>query len=228
MEHSSGGHAAYSNNGFLIGTNVGPVTTGTYLYCFGEGTLMETDTGQCAVETLQIGDVVQTADGRAVAVKWIGSQTIRKLFSGARAQLVQIRAGALGCGLPTRDLTVTGDHGMVLDGLVINASALVNCGSVDWVPLAEIPDRFMFYHVETQAHDVILADGTASETFEDVAGRMEFDNHQEYLDLYGAERIIPEMARPRISSRRLLPETIRARLGISDDVWESLDGALSA
>ena len=46
----------------------------------------------------------------------------------------------------------------------------------------------------------------------DAAGRAAFDNCQEYLDLYGAERIIPEMDRPRISSRRLVPHAIKDRL----------------
>ena len=54
-----------------------------------------------------------------------------------------------------------------------------------------------------------------------------FDNYQEYLDLYGAERIIPEMDRMRITSRRLLPDAIKARLGIVDDVID-FDQPLSA
>ncbi len=45
-------------------------------------------------------------------------------------------------------------------------------------------------------------------------GRAAFDNHAEYLDLYGSERIIPEMAQPRISTARLLPDALKARLGI--------------
>ena len=149
-----------------------------------------------------------------MAVKWIGRQTVQKLLAGPRMQPVRIRAGALGGGLPHIDLTVTGDHGMVIDGLVINASALINGTTIDWVPMEELPDRVTYYHVETEDHDVILANGAPAETFVDIPGRRAFDNYREYLDLYGAERIIPEMDRPRISAQRVVPDHIKARLGI--------------
>ena len=80
----------------------------------------------------------------------------------------------------------------------------------------ELDDQFTFYHIETEAHDVILANGVPTETFVDAVTRQNFDNYQEYLDLYGAERIIREMDRPRISTQRLVPETIKTRLGIAD------------
>ncbi len=122
---------------------------------------------------------------------------------------------ALGGGLPHSDQTVTADHGMVIEGLVINASALVNGTTIDWVPMAELPDRVTYYHVETENHDVILADGALAETYVDIPGRMAFDNYGEYIAVYGAERIVPEITMPRITSARLLPEAIKARLGIA-------------
>ncbi len=203
----------YSNTSGLTGTFT-LNTSGTYAYCFGEGTRIAGHSGEKRVENLQIGDVVRTADGSRVRVKWIGRQTVHKLFSGPNMQPVRIRAGALGGGVPHSDLTVTADHGMVIDGLVINASALINGTTIDWVPMTELPDRVTYFHVETEAHDVILANGAPAETFVDIPGRMAFDNYQEYLDLYGAERIIPEMDRPRISAQRLVPDHIKARLGI--------------
>jgi hypothetical protein len=47
-----------------------------------------------------------------------------------------------------------------------------------------------------------------------MSGRRAFDNHADYLALYGEDTAIPEMARPRITSARMLPATLRARLGI--------------
>lgn len=185
------------------------------MYCFAEGTLIETPTGPRKVETLAIGDPLLTAEGKTVPVKWLGQQTIRKFLNGNRIQPVRIRAGALGDGLPRRDLTVTGEHGIVIDGLVINAAALVNNSTIDWVPLDEIGDSVTYYHVETEEHDVILAEGAPAETFIDYLDRRSFDNYQEYVDRYGAERIIREMDAPRISAARLVPDAIKARLGIS-------------
>ncbi|WP_323764614.1 Hint domain-containing protein [Marinovum sp.] len=196
--------------------------------CFGPGTGIATPQGRRAVETLAIGDPVVTAEGRAVPVKWIGRQTVLTALARERMQPVRIRAGALGRGLPHRDLVVTADHGMILDGLVINASALVNGQSIDWVPLDELPERVTYYHVETEHHNVILAEGAASETFVDYLGRRMFDNFPEYLTLYGAERLVCEMDRPRIGSARLLPGPIRARLGLSDKLVPMGSPRLSA
>ncbi len=192
--------------------------------CFLAGTTVSTPDGSCLVENLQIGQPISTADGRAVPVRWIGRQVMRSLFTSRRARPVRIDAEALGDGLPHSDLTVTADHGMVLDGLVINAGALVNGTTIDWVPMGDLPETFTVYHVETEAHDVILANGARSETFIDYRDRRAFDNYQEYLELYGAERIIPEMPRPRISAARMLPDAIRARLGLGA---ERLDGDIA-
>ncbi|CAN0131733.1 unnamed protein product, partial [Chrysoparadoxa australica] len=203
-----------SNNGNLFATPLS-ISDTSYTMCFAAGTLITTGGGTSTVETLKIGDEILDQNGRAVPIKWIGRQTLNKLFASERMRPVRIRTGALGDGLPHSDLTVTADHGMILDGLVINASALVNGSTIDFVPLAELPDSFTVYHIETETHDVILANGAPSETFIDYRDRRAFDNFDEYLDLYGAERIIPEMHRPRISSARLLPQLICDKLKIS-------------
>ena len=216
----------YSNNPSL-GPTIDLTTPAIFIYCFAQDTQIATDRGDVSVQSLTIDDTVTTVEGRQVPIKWIGRQTVQKLFSGERMQPVRIRAGALGDGLPHSDLTVTADHGMIVDGLVINASALVNGTTIDWVPMSDLPDQVTYYHIETEAHDVILANGATSETFIDVAGRQAFDNYAEYLDLYGAERIIPEMKQHRITTRRLLPHSIKDRLGITETV-DGLDLSLSA
>ena len=181
------------------------------MLCFAAGTQIATPTGETSVETLEIGDMVRTEEGRAVPVKWIGRQTIAKRFAGLRAEMVRIDAGTLG---NHSDLTVTADHGMIIDGLVVNASALVNGTTINYVPLSETADSFVVYHVETEHHDVIIANGALSETYLDTPGRSIFDNAAEYDALYGKQSLIAENPAPRIHSARLLPAPIRARLGI--------------
>ncbi|NPD20990.1 Hint domain-containing protein [Rhodophyticola sp. DY48A3-103] len=195
-------------------TNAGD-NAGVANFCFMGGTLIAMPKGERRVEDIGIGDFVMTSDGRAVPVKWLGKQRVTpaavNLALDEKRAPVRIRAGALG---NHSDLYVSADHGMIVEGLVINASALVNGDSIAFVPLAELPESVTYYHVETENHDVILANGAPAETFIDYVGRQAFDNHAEYVALYGCERIIPEMERPRISTARLLPEAIRARLGI--------------
>ncbi len=184
--------------------------------CFITGTMIATPAGEAAIETLSIGDMISTADGRSVPVKWVGRKTIAShVMLPAKALPVCISAGAFGNGLPHRDLYLSADHGMIVDGMVVNAGALVNDATIRFVDLADMPAEFTYWHIETEAHDEILANGAPAETFVDYIGRKAFDNHQEYLDLYGCERIIPEMKRLRISAQRQLPESTAARLGIT-------------
>ena len=130
---------------------VGPETdtVNVVITCFGKGTLITTPTGKCTCEALKIGDLVRTAGGRDVPVKWIGRQTVRTLFRKDRMAPVRIATGALGDGLPHSNLTVTADHGMILDGMVINASALINGTSINWLTTAEVAHPLVVYHIET-------------------------------------------------------------------------------
>ncbi|WP_083235791.1 Hint domain-containing protein [Halomonas caseinilytica] len=190
---------------------------GTFtMQCFAAGTMIATPDGEVAVETLSIGDQVLTADGQTVPVKWIGHQSPGKRVSGLNKLPVRISEGALGSGLPNRDLVVTEDHGMVIDGLVINAGALVNQDTIDYVPRHELPKDVTYYHIETEGHEVILANGAEAETYVDYLTRQSFDNYAEYVELYGIETRVVEMPHHRISSRRLLPMAVRERLGIQD------------
>lgn len=223
----------YSNNGYipyndstddlssLVGT-AGSTSSyqpalSTAANCFLTGTRIATPSGEVAVETLRTGDMVLTADGRAVPVRWLAKQTIANIPYALSPKLepVRIAAGALGADLPETDLVVSADHGMILDGLVVNAGAMVNGSSIRFVPLSEMPASFIWWHIETEAHDVILANGAPSESFIDYTGRKAFDNYAEYLDLYGADHLIAEMPAPRVSAQRQLPASLRARLGIA-------------
>lgn len=190
-------------------TNTSP--SDPYTTCFAVGTLIATPEGETTVETLQIGDLVTTADGRAVAVKWIGRQTVQKYFAGDRARPVRVAAGALGEGLPHTDLVLTADHALILDGLAINAGALVNGTTIT---LERAPQIATYYHVETEGHEVILANGAPAETYVDYIQRRVFDNYADYVDLYGDDRTITEMNLPRISAARLVPNAIRACLAV--------------
>jgi len=218
--HVSNGTYYVMSNTLTNGQQLGAFddTVGaTYTYCFAPGTLIAAPGREIAVEDLVIGDMILTAQGAKVPVTWIGRQKVTTMLAGSRGLPVCITAGALGDGKPHSDLTVTADHGMILDGNVINAAALVNGTTIRFVHGSELPHEVTYYHIETQDHDVILANGAEAETFVDVADRKRFDNYDEYLALYGTERVIPEMQLCRITSQRLLPQATRTRLGLAKD-----------
>jgi hypothetical protein len=182
--------------------------------CFLHGTEIATPNGMRAIETLSPGDIIISAQGAPISVAWIGRRTVSTRFGSAdRLLLVRIAQGALGRGIPARNLTLTADHALLIDGLLVNAGALVNATSITHVPLSELGDSYTVYHIETKGHEVILAEGAPAETYIDYVGRQAFDNYAEYLALYGAEQRIVENAAPRVTSARHLPASLRARLG---------------
>jgi hypothetical protein len=186
--------------------------TAAYL-CFAAGSLIATPEGEREVEHLQIGDRVTTQEGRAVSVKWIGRQTVSTRFGPAeRLMPVRFEAGSLGEGLPHADLTVTADHGMLVDGVICHAGALVNGETVTRVPLAEMGERYTVYHIETENHEIIFANGAPAETFIDNAGRRAFDNFAEFEALYGDLPEMEELSYPRAMSARQVPARIKALL----------------
>ncbi len=195
-------------NGDLGAPNA--VTTPT---CFLTGTEIATPDGSALVEDLKIGDSVLNMDGDVVPVKWIGRQTVSTRFGAAeRLMPVRFAAGSLGAGLPHADLTVTADHAMLIDGVLCNASALVNGTTITRVPLTEMGDTFTVYHIETEAHEIILANGAPAETFIDNVSRRVFDNFAEYDALYGDTPEMTELPYPRAMSARQVPARLRAKL----------------
>ena len=209
---ASGSNVVIITNSTLSIGDAVTITGDPLPVCFGAGTLIATPEGEKAVETLEIGDMILTDDGKTVPVKWLGRQTVMPIFAGERARPVRVSAGALGNGLPHTELVLTADHALIIDGLAINAGALVNGTTITQDAFDSLPERTTFYHVETEGHMVILANGSEAETYVDYVTRRSFDNYDEYVDLYGDERTIVEMDMPRVSSARLVPAAIRARL----------------
>ncbi|GGC76750.1 Hint domain-containing protein [Chelatococcus reniformis] len=186
---------------------------GTVSYaCFLAGTMIATPDGEVAVEELRIGDLVLGADGRSRPVRWIGRRQVVAMFADpVQAYPVRIVAGALGGGLPVRDLLLSPDHALLVDGVLVQAGALVNGSSIARV---ERPDaRFTYFHIELDDHALILAEGAPAETFVDNVTRRRFDNYSEYEALFGdGEACIPELELPRIKSARQMPRAMCERL----------------
>ncbi|WP_237213562.1 Hint domain-containing protein [Falsiroseomonas oryziterrae] len=158
--------------GFPGGGGVFPVV------CFVTGTRILTSLGEKPVEALRSGDLVATVSGRGAPMKpvlWMGQRRIT-LAGNPQAEAlapVRIRAGALGEATPHRDLLVSPDHCLLLDGALVPARLLVNGTSITVErDLAEVT----YWHIELEAHDAVLAEGAAAESWMDCGNRHWFAN----------------------------------------------------
>ena len=186
----------------------------SYFECFGTGTLIATESGQIPVEQLKIGDLVKTATGQLEPIKWIGRKTChpRKVRNPLRSFPILIKAGALGNNLPVRDLYLSPDHAVFLEGLLINAGALVNHASI---VKTEPKSEFTYYHLELDKHVLLMAEGTWAESYlPQQEDRTAYDNWAEYEELYpsGCRIILWPLDYPRVSSIRTVPSYIQEHL----------------
>jgi hypothetical protein len=201
----------FTNSTYADGATV-TADSAAFTVCFLAGTHIATPSGETPVETLAIGDLVLGADGRARLVRWIGRQTVVSVFANPQRNFpIRVTAGALADTVPSRDLLVSPDHALLVDGLLVQAAALVDGVAVRHEPAPA--ERFTWYHIELEDHALVLAEGAPAETFVDNVTRRRFDNYAEYEALYGADATgIAELELPRVKSARQLPAAVRARL----------------
>ena len=151
--------------------------------CYCPGTLIRTEAGDVPVEHLAAGDIVVTASGAPRPVRWVGRRSYAARFAATNPALrpVVFRQGSLGSGLPLRDLSVSPEHAMFVDGVLVPARLLVNDATI-------VQERSRgdvhYIHVELDSHDLLLAEGTASESFVDDGSRGMFHNAAEFHALY--------------------------------------------
>ena len=150
------------------------ITTDVTAPCFVAGTLIETDRGGLPVELLRAGDVVVLADGGTAPVVWIGRRRIDCLAHPDPEGVlpVRVRRGAMGGGLPTRDLMVSPDHALFVDGVLVPAGLLVDGNGI----VQEACGLVSYFHVELDRHAVLLAEGLPAESYLDTGNRAEFAN----------------------------------------------------
>ncbi len=151
--------------------------------CYCRGTMIRTDRGEIAVEGLRIGDRVIAASGEAKPIRWIGRRSYSGKFAQGNPDILPIcfKAGSLARNVPRRDLWVSPEHAMFIDGILIPARCLVNGNSVFQASQSDLVE---YFHIELDRHDVIVAEGAQSETYVDDDNRGRFHNAHAFRKLY--------------------------------------------
>jgi len=152
--------------------------------CLLRGTQVRTPAGEVAVETLAIGDEVLTVDGTAERIKWIGTRGYARPFInlGGRVAPVRFQAGSLGPSTPARDLYVSQEHAVLVDGVLVAAKLLVNGESIDIVSDFDLVE---YFHLEFEEPQVVFTNGAPTESYVESGNRRMFANYAEYAALYG-------------------------------------------
>jgi Ca2+-binding RTX toxin-like protein len=147
--------------------------------CFAEGTRIVTLNGEDAVENLRVGDMVLAMRGGQAGfelLRWVGFMEIampRNAAMVVKTAPILITAGAIATGLPAGDLRVSPDHAMEIEGHLIPAKHLVNGVSI----IQEVwCRRVRYFHLELEAHGLLLSEGTWSESYLDDGNRDAFNN----------------------------------------------------
>ena len=81
---------------------------------------------------------------------------------------IRIQRDAFADGMPHRDLVVSPDHAIFVDGKLICARQLVNGTTIrqelDWTAVD-------YYHVELDQHAILLAEGLPAESYLDTGNQ---------------------------------------------------------
>jgi hypothetical protein len=152
------------------------------LACYLRGTRIRTLRGEVPIEALSISDQVVCSSGNSRPVRWLGHRRIdcSRYPEPSSVWPICIRAGALAEQQPNRDLWVSPGHAVVVDGILVQAEQLLNGVTIERVAR----ERVEYWHVELDAHDTLLAEGLASESYLDTGNRTAFVNGGAFLEAY--------------------------------------------
>ena len=134
--------------------------------CFTPGTLIETDQGLRAIETLKPGDLVMTRDNGFQPLLWMSSRTVP-----GRGQFAPVVFAPGAIGNP-EELTVSPQHRMLIigwqaelffgvDEVLVPAKHLVNGNTIRQVETSEVT----YIHLLLADHEIVMAGGVPSESY---------------------------------------------------------------
>lgn len=142
--------------------------------CYVAGTLIETDGGAIRVENLTPGMHVITADHGPCPVLMVKAQSISAQAAARAPHLrpIRIRAGALGSGLPKRDLLVSPQHRVMVRSkiaqrmfdtseVLVAAKQLL---ALDGIEVDEELESFTYVHFLCRDHQIVYAEDLPSES----------------------------------------------------------------
>jgi len=160
---------------FLDGTTMDFTEIENVIPCFTPGTAIATPRGERLVEELQVGDRIITRDNGIQEIRWVGRKDVsgRDLVGSPHLKPVMIKAGALGNGLPERDMLVSPNHRLLVandrtqlyfEESEVLAAAKHLVGTAGIFELDVMTTSYI--HFMFDRHEVVLSNGAWTESFQ--------------------------------------------------------------
>ncbi len=196
------------------------INTATYsqieqVICFTPQSLIMTSTGPKRADALQSGEKIVTRDNGMQELAWIGQKTLGlgNMIANPELAPVTIAAGALGNGLPEKELQVSPNHRVLMIGemnrllfdtgeVLVAAKHLVGRPGIT----QSVPNSVTYLHLMFEAHELILSDGAWTESFqpaEHALNGVESDQREELFAIF-PELKSPEALQNFAAARRSL------------------------
>ncbi|MBS1063794.1 tail fiber protein [Gluconobacter wancherniae] len=192
--------------------------------CFCGGSRIRTSRGDIPVEEIQIGDHIVAFDddvtgGTIRSVTWVGQSraVVRSRLPDDEAGYpVRLLKGAIAHNVPYKEMLITSEHCLFLDGRFVPVRMLVNGRSIFF-------DRsiasYDYYHVETEDHSVIMADGVLTESYLDTGNRLAFDQNGPVVSIRQSRNLTwDDAAAPLDVSRHFVEPLFRSFQSRADHV----------
>ncbi|MXV45089.1 hypothetical protein GS501_08565 [Saccharibacter sp. 17.LH.SD] len=167
--------------------------------CFLAGAEIRTPEGLKRIEDIVPGDIIMTYSH--------GQRRPQKVTSICQKDVtaydpddtpVRFKAHALAENIPYKDLSVTGEHCLFLNGVFIPARMLVNHHSIVRDSLIS---HYKTYHIECAQHTIICANGAYTETYLDTTHRI--NKHGNILEI-GSKTWVKDAAAPLATQRNVV------------------------
>jgi len=199
-------NGAYANKSFILGPsqmdrNTISVSQNTYqpgfpevIKCFLAGVEIETPSGVKLVENLKVNDEIFTLKNNKKIIQKITRVFSKKTIVKNKDQFpIRILKSAISDNVPHKDLLITPEHCLFIQGSFIPARMLVNGSSI-------IQDTsfnsYKFYHIETAEHSIVTADGMLTESYLDTSTQV-----NSYLSIKGTKTWEEDAIAPLNTSR---------------------------
>lgn len=143
--------------------------------CFTPGTRILTPGGDRVIDELCVGDLVATLDNGPQPIRWIGRVRVDacQMSRSDKFRPIRIARGAFGPDRPARDMLLSPQHRVLLEGwkaellygepqVLVAAAHLLDDHQVT---RARDLDETTYIHLQFDSHELIWSDGMLSESF---------------------------------------------------------------